>query len=154
MRFIDTNVFVRYFAPRVELENRQLFLAARDIFAEASNGSARFTTIEAILAEVVFVLSSKHLYQQSREIIANRLKSILMLPGCAYPSRSVAIEALSLWERERSISFVDALCIAESFEHQYELVTFDGDLAKIAKIVRWDLRTIAREITDSKEGDI
>jgi predicted nucleic acid-binding protein len=153
MRFIDTNVFVRYFEPRVELENRQLFLSARDIFAQARNGAEQFTTNVAVLAEVVFVLSSPRLYKLTRTEISIRLKSILSLPGCAIPVADIVIEALALWERERSISFVDALCVAESFEHQHQLVTFDGALARIAHVERWDLRTIAREIAESKEGE-
>ena len=73
--FVDTNVFVRH------LTNDDAGQAerARRIFAEVEAGSRRVTTSEAILAEVVYVLTSKTLYNASRRQVRQLLAPILGL---------------------------------------------------------------------------
>ena len=141
MRFIDTNVFVRFLTFKPEEADSTFFRAARDIFRSDQAGSEQFTTNDAVVAEVIFVLTSPNLYSMSRSDVLMRLGEILREPHCMLNNRAVIFQALAFWESNARISFVDALCLATSHDQQYDLVTFDAALAKVANVVRWDLRT-------------
>lgn len=87
------------------------------------------------------MLTSPNLYNMSRSDVLMRLGELLREPHCMLSNRAVIFQALAFWESNAKISFVDALCLATSQNQQYDLVTFDSALAKVANIVRWDLRS-------------
>jgi predicted nucleic acid-binding protein len=139
VRFVDTNVFVRYLAPSAP--DDQLFLAAQRVFDDPDGSREPFTTTDAVIAEVIYVLGSETLYHQSRSEIVTGLGALLRLDHCQIPRKSVFFEALFLWGQGGRISFVDALCLAHSIDRNDDLVTFDTALARIAQVQRWDRRT-------------
>ena len=141
MRFVDTNEFVRFLTFKPDETDGRFFRAARDVFRSGQESSEQFTTNDAVIAEVIFVLTSPNLYDMSRSDVLIRLGEILREPHCKLDNRVVIFQALALWESNARISFVDALCLATSQHQQYDLVTFDTALAKVANVVRWDLRT-------------
>jgi predicted nucleic acid-binding protein len=136
VRFVDTNVFVRYLSG----EETNLTQIARDVFDPVNGDDTFFTTNDAVIAEVIYVLTSPKLYRLSRNDVVNRLQAVLQLPTCKLESLAIISEAMFIWQHHSKLSFVDALCIASATGHNLELVTFDTALAKIANTARWDLR--------------
>ena len=136
MRFVDTNVFVRYLSG----EETNLTQIAQDVFDPIHGDDSSFTTNDAVIAEVIYVLTSPKLYRLNRNNVVNRLQAVLQLPACRLASLPIISEAMFIWEHHSKLSFVDALCIATASGYDLELVTFDTALAKVANITRWDLR--------------
>jgi uncharacterized protein len=136
VRFVDTNVFVRYLSG----EETNLTQIARDVFDPTNGNGSFFTTNDAVIAEVIYVLTSPKLYKLNRNDVVNRLQAVLQLLACRLDSLPIISEAMFIWQHHSKLSFVDALCIADAFGHDHELVTFDTALAKIANTTRWDLR--------------
>jgi len=140
MKLLDTNVFVRYIVGVVVESDVRLVEHAAEVFESARNGTDEFTTTDAVIAEVVYVLTSST-YQLSRQDVRDRLMTLLSLPGCAIPNRTVLLKALVMWESIPRLDFVDSHLVAiASREDSLTLVTFDTALAKSAGTQRWDFR--------------
>jgi predicted nucleic acid-binding protein len=139
VRFVDTNVFIRYLAPSAS--DDKFFIAAQRVFNDPDGSREPFTTTDAVIAEVIYVLGSEVLYNQSRSERVTNLAALLRLDHCRIPRKSAVFEALFLWEHDSRISFVDALCLAHAVDMNDDLVTFDSALARIAHVQRWDRRS-------------
>jgi predicted nucleic acid-binding protein len=89
------------------------------------------TTSEAVIAEVVFVLTSKRLYNLSHQDVRIRLYPLLSLPGLKLSYKEQLLRALDLYS-SNNIDFEDALSIA-TMEHQAitEIYSYDEDFDRI-----------------------
>ena len=126
--------------PKTENDRRfRMFVAP--IFERAGRSEDQFTTTDAVIAEVAFVLTSPRHYGISRHQALIRVVPLLRLPGCEVAHREELESAFSRWEGNPKISFVDALAIAITKKHGFDLVTFDTALARDAETLRWDLRS-------------
>ena len=130
MIFLDTNCFVRLAVTPASGAERDQALAVARFMRAAANGSKEFTTSDAVLAEVVFVLTSKRGYGRERADVAQRLRVLLSLKGCRSPLRRSWLRALDIWETRNALSFVDALAAAHVEQSGDELGTFDQALRK------------------------
>jgi predicted nucleic acid-binding protein len=130
---VDTNVILRFLTePRDDGERRFAALAS-ELFLRAASEEQVFTTTDAVIAEVVFVLTKGRNYQHERSTVYALLTPVLELPGCAIPEKQDLLDALRLWLAHSSISIVDALCLASSRRHGHELMTFDAALERVAR---------------------
>jgi uncharacterized protein len=68
--FVDANIFLRYLTRDDTVKAHQ----SGELFRRAEQGEFALLTSEAIVAEIVFVLSSGTLYGRSRTDIARALK--------------------------------------------------------------------------------
>jgi predicted nucleic acid-binding protein len=141
MKLLDANVFLRLSVePKTEQDvvfNR----LARRLLDAAQRGEDEFTTSEAVIAEVLFVLTSKSVYGFTRSNAYSSMIGILQMPACHLENRSAVLAALEFWVFTPKLSFVDALCMTKAKQYGHELVTFDTALAKAAGTQRWDLRS-------------
>ncbi len=86
MKFLDTNVILRYLTRDDEAKAE----ACYRLFQRASRGEEELFTCEAIVTEVVYVLSSRRvLYRLSHEEIRARLAPILAIRGLRLPQKRV-----------------------------------------------------------------
>lgn len=132
MRFLDTNIFLRVVldddASRSE-RSRQLLLRIQ-------NGSEDATTSESVIAEIVYVLSSRSTYGLSRQAIHEALEPILTLAHLRLPNRGLYLRALDVYA-EHKVDFEDALSVAHIEDRGFEaIVSFDRDFDRIAGIRR------------------
>ena len=132
MQFIDTNIFIRHFT-RDDPEKAQ---ACLELFQKAKQGQITLTTSESVVAEVVYILSSKQLYHLSREKIRSLLYPLLSLPGLKLPQRKIYLRALDLYATY-SIDFEDALIVAQ-MERQgiTALYSYDRDFERVPGVTR------------------
>ena len=109
MNYADANVFLRYLVEPATPRDRLNAETAWIFFQLVQEGQETFTTSEAVIAEVVFILSSKRHYALPRDEVAERLKPLLELTGCEVPRKELCLAALDLWTERPELSFVDAL---------------------------------------------
>ena len=77
MPFLDTNIFVRVLTGEPPQQAR----ACYDLLRRIERGDLIVWTTALVIAEVVFVLSSKRLYNVERSQIRDLLIPIIELPG-------------------------------------------------------------------------
>ena len=133
MRFLDTNVIIRYLTG----DDEEKAEACYRLFQRASRGEEVLMTCEAIVSEVVYVLASPRAgYGLNHEEIRARLIPILMLRGLRIPQKQVYIDALNIYASS-SFDFEDALAIAHMQQQGIsEIISYDKDFDSIPDINR------------------
>ena len=134
MKFLDTNVILRYLTKDDEAKAE----ACYRLFRRMRHGEEEVLTCEAIVSEVVYVLSSRRApYRLSHEEIRGRLMPILTLRGLKLPQKSVYIRALDIYALSTRLDFEDALAAAH-MERQgiTEILSYDKDFDLVAGIQR------------------
>lgn len=133
MRFLDTNVIVRYLAKDDEAKAA----ACLQLFRRVEQGTEELTTCEAVITEVVYVLSSRQLYGLSHQEIRARLAPLLVLKGLRLPQKRLYQRALDLYAAHPALDFEDALCVAHMEDQGVnELYSYDRDFDRIAAVRR------------------
>ncbi|MGH2532737.1 MAG: hypothetical protein ACRDJW_10585 [Thermomicrobiales bacterium] len=93
MIVLDANVFLRYFVRATTPADEQTRRAARTLFRLVLESQETFTTSDAVIAEVVFILSSKRHYNVPRPEVADLVRPILQMPGCKIPRKRRLVQA-------------------------------------------------------------
>ena len=127
MQFVDTNVFIRFLTGDDPVKAQR----CKELFERANRGEVALTTSESIIAEIVFILSSKRLYNQSRSDIRARLYPIISIQGLKLAHRRMYLRALDIYE-QNNLEFEDALTVAQ-MERQglSQLYSYDEDFDKV-----------------------
>lgn len=132
MRFIDTNIFIRYLTRDDPRKAEACFA----LFQKALQDEEALTTSETVIGEVVFVLSAKDLYALPRDEIRSRLYPLLSVSGLKLPHRKMYLRALDLYTAH-PIDFEDALIIANMEQQRIKQVfSYDRDLDRAATVKR------------------
>lgn len=137
MIVLDANVFLRYFVRPATPEDEQTARIARSLFRLVREGRDTFTTSDAVIAEVVFILSSKRHYNVPRPEVADLVRPILQMPGCKVPRKRLLVQALDLWVTCPKLSFVDALVVLLAQELREPLASFDAQVHRTPGIDHW-----------------
>ncbi len=143
MIVVDANSFLRYILRAETDADKTMFEAASALFRLAQAGEESFITSEAVVAEVVFILSSKRHANLPRRDVAALPRPLLGLRGCAIPHKSRVLRALDLWVAYERISFVDALMAAYAIEFDVPLASFDRGLAQTSGVSIWSPLDVA-----------
>ncbi len=132
MRFLDANVILRYLTKDHPDHSRRAYAFLQRVEA----GEIEVTITEAVLAEVVHVLSSKVLYNFPRTEIQERLVAVLTLKGMRLRAKGTYLRALEVYVTT-NLDFVDALLVAQVEQTKDAvLVSFDRDYRKIPSVTR------------------
>lgn len=124
MRFVDTNVYVRFFTQ----DDPAKAAASYALFQRVADGQETLLTSEVIVAEVVYVLSGRAGYNLRRHEIAGRLWPVLSLPGLKLPHKRACLRALELYVAHPRLDFEDALALAHMERAKLsEVVSYDTD---------------------------
>lgn len=131
-KFVDTNIFIRFLTDDDKIKAKSCF----DLFQKANKKEILLTTSESVLAEVVYILSSKQLYNLEAEYICQILSPIIEIKGLKFASKKFFKKALRIYA-EFNIDFEDALSVS----HMYytgikEIYSFDKDFDKFDEIKR------------------
>lgn len=131
MLFVDANVFLRHLtSDHVDHSTRALAF-----FERVLTGEIIVTTSEAVIAEVVHVLSSR-IYNVGRSEIVGAVTSIVEMPNMHIPHKEAYFEALACYGSSR-LDFVDCLNIAHMKRQGItEIVSFDRDFDRFPGITR------------------
>lgn len=132
MQFIDTNIFIRYLTK----DDPDKAQACFELFQRAQANQVNLTTTEAVITEVVYVLSSKRTYGLARTDIRARLYPLLSVPGLRLPHRQTYLRALDLYAAS-SLDFEDALIVAQMQRQAIkELYSYDRGFDQLEGITR------------------
>src|SRR6266496_502414 len=91
--FVDTNVIIWYMTQ----DEPAMAEAAKRLFEQVETSAVLITTCEAVITEVVHILSSKALYNVSRTEIKKHLRNFLRMKGLTIANKSVYLRALDLY---------------------------------------------------------
>ena len=134
MQFVDTNIFIRHLT-RDDPDKAQACFA---LFQQAERNEVTLTTNEAVIAEVVYVLSSRTLYGLSRGAIRTLLYPLLSLQGLKLTNRRLYLHALDVYAAT-NLDFEDALIVAHMERLKIsDLVSYDRDFDHVPGIVRYE----------------
>lgn len=132
MRFIDTNIFLRHLTNDDPVKARRCF----ELFQKAKRNEISLITSESVIAEVVYLLASKRVYNLAREEIVTRLRPLLSLPGLKVPYRNVFLRALEIYGTY-TIDFEDAISKAHMERQKItEIYSYDTDFDKFNALKR------------------
>ncbi len=128
MQFIDANIFVRYLT-RDDPHKAQ---ACDTLFQKSNRGEIALTTSESVIAEVVFVLVSKRLYNLPRDEVRIRLYPLLTMQGLKLAHRASYLRALDIFATS-NLDYEDALTIAHMERRNLnELLSYDRGFDRLA----------------------
>jgi uncharacterized protein len=132
MHFVDANIILRYLTNDDPVKARKCLA----LFRKAKASEIVLTISEAVIAEVVYVLSSKRVYNLARKDVVARLRPLLHLPGLKLPHSTASLRALELYTRY-TIDFEDALSIAHMTRQKIrDIYSYDTDFDRVEEITR------------------
>ena len=132
MEFLDTNIILRYLLRDDPTKAERCFA----LFQQLKRKEISLITSEAVIAEVVYVLVSRNLYNQPRSNIRAFLLPIINLPSLKIPYRRALIRALDLFAHS-NLDFEDALTVAHMERMKITtVVSYDQDFDHIQGIQR------------------
>jgi predicted nucleic acid-binding protein len=132
MEFLDANVILRFLTKDDPAKANRCF----ELFARVKAKEIVLTTSESVLAEVVYVLSSKSQYDQPRENIRRMMLPLVGLPGLKILHRRALLRALDIFSTSR-LDFEDALSIAHMERLKVKtIVSYDKDFDGIEGLRR------------------
>ena len=136
MEYLDTNILVRYLTK----DDPEKAAKAYAFLQEVEQGERVVAMTEAVLAEVISVLSSEKLYNLPRPEIVKRLLPVVMLKGlrigCKPSEKQIYTDALHLYETT-TLDVADVLTIARMrHEGVLTVISFDTDFDQFSWITR------------------
>jgi predicted nucleic acid-binding protein len=133
MRFIDTNVFLRY----VTGDDTDKAAASRQLIERVDAGEEKVVTTEAIIAEIVFVLRSKRHYNVPAPQVRDLLAPIIAMPALLLDHKKAFLRALDLMATHPALDFEDALCALHMQRQAIgEIYSYDRDFDLIDDLER------------------
>ncbi len=132
MEFLDTNIILRYLTRDDPTKAQRCYA----LFQQVKRKQIRLVTSESVLAEVVYVLSSRSLYNQPRENVRTLLLPIISLPGLKLANRRVFLRALDMYASTH-LDFEDCLSIAHMERLKVNtILSYDQDFDRV-KGIQW-----------------
>ena len=132
MRFIDTNLFLRYFTRDDEEKAKKVLTLLKRV----EEADEEIITSPLVIFETIFTLES--FYKISRVEIKELMLPILNLRGLKLQNKVMYQEVLDIYEK-RNISFADADAFNSVFMLKKgikEIYSYDTDFDKIKGIKR------------------
>ncbi len=133
MRFLDTNIFIRFITG----DDPTKAAACLDLFQRLRSGAESCTTCEAVITEVVYVCSSRATYNLPSQAIRARLAPLLALPGLRIADKGVHLRALDLLVEHPTLDFEDMVLAAHMERSgESEIYSYDRDFDRIPGVRR------------------
>ena len=130
MRFIDTNLFIRYFTRDDEEKAEDVLRLLKKV----EKNEEKVITSPLVIFEIVFTLGNY--YKVPREEIKKLVQPLLGLRGLRLDFRDIFESALELYSQSK-LSFADAFnaCFMRKREIK-EIYSFDEDFDQVEGIKR------------------
>jgi uncharacterized protein len=131
LRFLDTNILLRYFTRDDEEKARK----ALALLQRIERGEERVETSLPVIFETVFTLHRRYHVPKAR--IRELLLPILRLRGLHVPTKNRLLDALDLYVENPHLSFADAFsAITMKARGIPEIYSWDTDFDNIEGISR------------------
>ena len=126
MQKIDANIILRYLLN----DNPELSPKAKEIIEQ----NIVEVPVE-VLCEVVYVL--KGYYKIDRQNVSSKLKHFFEMTQCILVNRESILKGLEYFG-ENKLDFVDCLLVGYASIEKDEIYTFDDDLIKLIKNIKYN----------------
>jgi len=120
---IDTNIIVRFLVR----DHEEHFIVSKEIFKQVQLGVLKIEILSEVLMEVLFVMTK--IYKIPKNIVIEKLKSLLLLESVVNEDKAICIDALNLMQN-KNIDYVDALICTKNVLQGYGKISFDKDVMK------------------------
>jgi len=132
MHLVDTNIFIRFLTRDDPKKADRCF----SLLESAGQGTLKLQTTETVVAEVVYILSSKRLYNLSRGDVYEKLVPILKTRGLKLSHKRIILVALEIYSKY-TIDFEDAILIANMRRNKADgIYSYDRRFGKVAGVKR------------------
>ncbi len=124
MTFLDANIVIRILIQ----DNQNLSEKAKNLFKKSIQNKQKIILEDSVVAEILWVCTSKHLYNQDRLEVAQRLIALVSSDNIYHPYKSSLIYAIYKYS-QINLDFVD--CLAISYRETgivSEVLTFDKEI--------------------------
>ena len=101
MRFVDTNVFIRYLTNDIPEKAD----ACEKLFAKAVAKKETLFTTDMVIAEIIWVLESY--YELQKQDVQDKVEKILNTPNLICPNKNLILNALTAYS-QKNIDYIDA----------------------------------------------
>jgi predicted nucleic acid-binding protein len=133
VRYLDANIFIRGLTQ----DEPGMSRAALELFQRIEDGHEDVAVLDATVAEVVYVLGSTSLYNQSRVTIRDALTQLLVYRNVRMDNKPRCLRALDTYAAISSAKFADALVASAAIEEpEHQVYSFDRGFDWIAGITR------------------
>ncbi|HEU5327132.1 MAG TPA: PIN domain-containing protein [Thermomicrobiales bacterium] len=131
--FIDTNILIRFLTG----DNLRQQAAAARLLEQVERAEVTVTAPDTVIADAVFVLASRRLYNLPRPQIQALLTPLVHLPHFHVRNRRMLLRALTIFGDTTRLDFGDC-CILADMEQTgaTQVYSFDGDFDGFAEITR------------------
>jgi len=130
--FVDTDVIIRLLTGDDPVKQA----AAAKLFEKVESGSTNLSAPVTVIADAVYVLSSRRLYNLPLLEVRELLVALLRMPRFRVANKSTVLEALDLYA-VTNLDFGDAFIAASMREAgSEELYSFDRDFDRVPGVVR------------------
>lgn len=106
--YIDTDVIIRLLSGDDQEKQRR----AQALFEQVEQGSLIVTAPNTVIADAVYVLHSKRLYNKPKPEVAELLIPLVRLRGFRVEQRRAVLAALRLYGTTPNLDFTDCLLVA------------------------------------------
>ena len=124
---LDANVLIRF----LRADHAQHFKRAKALFEKTEAGEVQLVLLDAVVAEVVYVLSS--VYGVKRPELAQALRPFLFHGGIECPGALVLEDALARFVAKK-VDFMDAYLAAQAKAMGVPVGSFDKDFRKFPDV--------------------
>jgi predicted nucleic acid-binding protein len=140
--YIDTNVIIRFLTNDDPVKQER----TAKLFQQVEQGTLTVAAPDTVIADAVFVLSSRRLYKLPRHEVAALLIPLVRLAGFRVKNRRTMLTALSLYGHGPvKVDFGDALIVASMRQNGSDTVySFDSDFDKLPGINRQEPWAISK----------
>ena len=128
----DTNIFIRFFTG----DDKDKAQSVLQTIKRVKTKEIELVLSEAVLIEIVHILSSKKLYALERDHIKKLLVSILVLDNAKIEHKKIYFQALDLYVAH-AIDYTDCILAVKSLHPEINGVySYDRDFDKIDGVLR------------------
>jgi predicted nucleic acid-binding protein len=134
--FVDTDVIVRFITGDDPVKTA----AAGRLFTAVENKQISLYCPVTVIADALYVLTSRNLYGIDRRVAVESLSALVDLPGIHIAGKPVVRVALDLFASTR-VDFGDAMLVAEMAATDIPtLYSFDADFDRFSSVKRVEPR--------------
>ncbi len=125
MIVVDANVIIMAVAQADDEQNRPLFDSAQQLFRRAERGDIQVFIPAAVVAEVMFILTSPRKFGLDSPDACELMETLLLTKNIETEGKPQILRAFALWSAHPAIGFVDALVAVWADAPANELASFD-----------------------------
>ncbi|MGI8551851.1 MAG: PIN domain-containing protein, partial [Dehalococcoidia bacterium] len=130
--FVDTDILIRLITGDDAVKQ----VAAQRLFRRVRDGAEVLRAPDTVIADAVYVLSSKRLYAYDRTEIRDALAALLRLPNFKVHNRRILLRALDIYA-VTNLDFGDAMTVAMmERRNARDLYAYDRDFDHVPGLTR------------------